>query len=405
MEPLKPVHLKPTNLSRPPPQKKLQPQPCRTQSAMMRVATRVLGPVLVSQWATEALFHAAKAPMLRACGDAKLEDVDAAMASIWQEFMKDGVVMQQTSADNCAISQGAASDRFVLVDDPGRMICESRPAKPELAFLREPAVEGYLSPGEEFFDVEQFSVAPGLSGGATRNVATAWPQHCTAADPCPMVVFLHGAGEHGTESWRLTSWGLLNYYAKDSACRKSLGSLIVMPQIEEQENWAADGPAIFQHFVMPFVKDMLQKNDNLDANRIAIAGYSQGGVGAVLGAVLYPDTFSALAAGSPAMPLYDWDAAKDVFAGLLVPGGAAGVARPRLQQVVIAFSDQDTFDTKKALRTLMGIMDHAGILEEAAMTLRLYKDIPHMAASEALFNHWMSLHELLWLGRFDTKLE
>merc|ERR1719330_1713500 len=219
------------------------------------------------------VVRATKLLVQRDC-DEQLDGVAAKMADIWNEFESDAVVMRQTGAVACAISEGTALSRFTLMGGKEDMICSSHVSKPELALVRE-----VVSGADSAFQVEEFDVGSSMpGGGSSRNVASAWPESCTAAKPCPLVVFLHGAGEHGDNADMLNNWGLLNYYNSDAECRKSLGSVIVMPQIAEEESWAADGPAVFEHFVIPLVKDLL-KNDNLDGGRVALAGYSQGGVG------------------------------------------------------------------------------------------------------------------------------
>merc|ERR1719330_997405 len=84
------------------------------------------------------VVRAAKLLVQRDC-DEKLDGVAANMVDIWHEFESDAVVMRQTGAVACAISEGTSQSRFTLMGETEDMICSSHVSKPELGLAREVA--------------------------------------------------------------------------------------------------------------------------------------------------------------------------------------------------------------------------------------------------------------------------
>ncbi len=112
------------------------------------------------------------------------------------------------------------------------------------------------------------------------------PRNFTMAKEWPVILFLHGAGERGTDGLRQTQVGLGTTVRWNSSW---FPSLVVFPQAPPGGSWS--GPvgqaalAALDHIVEEF---------RGDPNRLYAAGISMGGYGAVELAIQYPDRFAAL---------------------------------------------------------------------------------------------------------------
>src|ERR1051325_993949 len=105
--------------------------------------------------------------------------------------------------------------------------------------------------------------------------------------PCPCVLFLHGAGECGTDALKQTTVGLLSAAKADPA---QWPCIIVMPQKPTPQREWED----YDDMVMACLR-AAERELAIDQRRVSLTGLSQGGHGAwVLGA-RHRDVFSHLA--------------------------------------------------------------------------------------------------------------
>jgi predicted esterase len=138
--------------------------------------------------------------------------------------------------------------------------------------------------------------------GSVHKYTLFVPRGYTADKEWPTVVFLHGAGERGTDSRLPLVYGLAPYL---QANQDKYPFLAVFPQAEDltspiKTNWYSTGAESRR---MLAILDDVAKTHKVDAKRTVLTGWSMGGYGVwELGAAM-PDRWSALvpmAAGGPA---------------------------------------------------------------------------------------------------------
>jgi predicted peptidase len=97
----------------------------------------------------------------------------------------------------------------------------------------------------------------------------------------PLVLFLHGAGERGSDLALLDRTGLTKL-----AAARSLPFVLVAPQVPEDETWSTTALAT--------LLDRLVSQFRIDPDRVYLTGLSMGGFGAWDLATTHPDRFAAL---------------------------------------------------------------------------------------------------------------
>lgn len=284
----------------------------------------------------------------------------------------------------------AANTSVTVVLKKGPIICQS-------AVMEEVRLNRVSS--DFAYYVGNFTLSKAMpAGGKERVYVEAWPvvqDTCTSGSPCPVVVHLHGAGEHGYPN-KLPIWALLNYYVKDQACRRSLRSVLLFPQLEPGETWSADGPQCFDSFMIPLLDGFLQNHPAADSDRAALVGYSEGAVGAVLGAMLYPSRFDLAAAGSPTLPDEDFIPKLSFH---------VGDGPSKLKAIILSWGSEDTLDVSRGVKFAFSKFERAAIANRVRIRARYYMGELHMGAPEALLNHYAPLHEILWGGQWDKLSE
>ena len=103
----------------------------------------------------------------------------------------------------------------------------------------------------------------------------------------PAVLFLHGAGERGSDNQKQIAVGLGPLLLKGTI---SAPALIVFPQCPEEGYWAGPERAI----AMEALRDV-ERHFSIDAKRISMTGMSMGGTGTWILAAENPRRFSAIA--------------------------------------------------------------------------------------------------------------
>src|SRR5690606_1851775 len=120
----------------------------------------------------------------------------------------------------------------------------------------------------------------------------------------PLVVFLHGAGERGTDNTRQ-----LLYFPEQMAqprWRQAFPCYVLAPQCREDRKWvngdwsAPDDPELSPtpseqlQVVMQMIQQTLRE-EAVDSDRVYLTGLSMGGFGTWDLAVRHPDWFAAIA--------------------------------------------------------------------------------------------------------------
>lgn len=119
------------------------------------------------------------------------------------------------------------------------------------------------------------------------------PAGYVANKPMPTILFLHGAGERGTDGKLPTMVGLGPYVKARGA---SFPFIAVFPQAEDTQGrlltpWTAGTPDSDRALK---ILDDVQKNYAVDAKRISLVGWSMGGYGAWSLGAAHPDQWSAV---------------------------------------------------------------------------------------------------------------
>lgn len=101
----------------------------------------------------------------------------------------------------------------------------------------------------------------------------------------PLIVFLHGAGERGTDINSVKIHGVPKIFDKGSDLRV----ITVSPQCDTGTTWSAQVKEL-KEFI-----DFIVEEYGIDKKRISLTGLSMGGFGTWAMGIEYPDYFSALA--------------------------------------------------------------------------------------------------------------
>lgn len=99
----------------------------------------------------------------------------------------------------------------------------------------------------------------------------------------PLVIFLHGSGERGTDLELLKKHGP----PKLIAAGQKFPAVIASLQCEPKQIWSPQG--------VKAVTDHLIKTERIDTSRVYLTGLSMGGFGTWETAMEYPDTYAAIA--------------------------------------------------------------------------------------------------------------
>lgn len=110
------------------------------------------------------------------------------------------------------------------------------------------------------------------------------PRDYDPAQPWPLVVFLHGAGERGTDGLRQTEVGIGRAIRRNP---ERFPCLVLMPQCPEEQFWDRISDA------MDAMIKTVREEYNIDPRRITLTGLSMGGYGTWTWGALRADLFAA----------------------------------------------------------------------------------------------------------------
>lgn len=125
------------------------------------------------------------------------------------------------------------------------------------------------------------------SEGHTQPYAVFVPEKYDASKKWPLVMFLHGSGESGADGVRQTQVGLGPFISR---YRTKCPFIAVFPQSPNAKTWFR-GP---QAKIMFEILDKVQRDYNVDPDRIYLTGISMGGFGTWEMAMMRPDLFAAI---------------------------------------------------------------------------------------------------------------
>ncbi len=119
----------------------------------------------------------------------------------------------------------------------------------------------------------------------------------------PLVIFLHGSGERGTDNEAQLKWGVMNFATDENMMK--FPALVIAPQCPPQMGWGnadRERNSTVMHMKPEASKpmrllrqliDTLVKKMPVDTNRIYITGLSMGGFGTYDAMERYPRLFAA----------------------------------------------------------------------------------------------------------------
>ena len=99
----------------------------------------------------------------------------------------------------------------------------------------------------------------------------------------PLIVFLHGSGERGSDLDKVKAWGPPAIVEKNP----DFPFMVVSPQVPEGQWWDT--------YLLKSMLDDVLKRYNVDPKRVYLTGISMGGYGAWDLAIKHPDYFAAVA--------------------------------------------------------------------------------------------------------------
>ncbi len=138
----------------------------------------------------------------------------------------------------------------------------------------------------QHFEEHEFSSTSSASGNSkTLPYRLLKPEFIKSGRKYPLVIFLHGAGERGTDN-QIQLQSLPTLLAQP-AYRKKHPCFLVVPQCPSEQSWQQQFPALLK-----IIEQVIQENP-IDKRRIYLTGYSMGAYGTWSLAALRPDLFAA----------------------------------------------------------------------------------------------------------------
>ena len=158
-----------------------------------------------------------------------------------------------------------------------------------------------LAFGQEEFEKKVFRTA----SGDELNYRLLRPENEQASEKYPLVIFLHGAGERGSDNEKQLFHGSKMWL--DPANRKEYPAYVLFPQCPENYYWAyLERPSVFYSKkmladfpispVMVVLKQLIDRYlllPQIDKKRVYIIGISIGAIGVYDMTIRYPEIFTA----------------------------------------------------------------------------------------------------------------
>src|ERR1700743_2624716 len=123
----------------------------------------------------------------------------------------------------------------------------------------------------------------------------------------PLVIFLHGSGERGSDNDAQLKWGVMNFATDQNMMEHP--AIVIAPQCPDRLNWAnlvpdkdkkgmmlSNEPSKPMRLLIGLIRQLAAKMP-VDTNRIYITGLSMGGYGTFDALERYPNLFAAAVPG------------------------------------------------------------------------------------------------------------
>ncbi len=138
--------------------------------------------------------------------------------------------------------------------------------------------------------------------GDTLNYRLLFPDADTMRK-YPLVIFLHGSGERGSDNEAQLKWGVMNFATDQNMIQHP--AIVIAPQCPEKQSWSnfsrgksssdirlQPAPTKPMELLIGLIHQLV-KSMPIDSNRIYITGLSMGGFGTYDAIERYPDLFAA----------------------------------------------------------------------------------------------------------------
>jgi predicted peptidase len=148
----------------------------------------------------------------------------------------------------------------------------------------------------------RFSFEQYISNGDTLRYRMLYPDYDTLRK-YPLVIFLHGSGERGSDNEAQLKWGVMNFATDQMMMAHP--AIVVAPQCPENMSWAnvsrtanstemylQPNPSKPMELLIALIHQLI-KNAPVAPDRIYITGLSMGGYGTYDAIERYPDLFAA----------------------------------------------------------------------------------------------------------------
>lgn len=159
----------------------------------------------------------------------------------------------------------------------------------------------YEEPDYSLFSHEMFQASSGLA----LNYRALEPATIEADSLYPLVIFLHGSGERGSDNESQLKYGAEQFVTSQN--RADYPAFVLFPQCPSENFWPFESePASFDATTFPVdypistpnqaVKELIDyylQNEPVDPDRVYIIGISMGGMGTFDLACRFPETFAA----------------------------------------------------------------------------------------------------------------
>lgn len=145
--------------------------------------------------------------------------------------------------------------------------------------------------------VDDFSTGSFTHEDTTLTYANYEPQKTKGVEKNPLVIWLHGGGEGGTDATIPLAANKATAFASDEIQSYFDGAHVLVPQAPtrwmEGVSGTADGTSIYQDALMALIEDYVADHKDVDPDRIYIGGASNGGYMTMLMIRDYPQYFAA----------------------------------------------------------------------------------------------------------------
>ena len=158
--------------------------------------------------------------------------------------------------------------------------------------------KGDIRPIVDEFKFGHYKKGEALGGSLGRSIGYALYEPKNISGKRPLIIWLHGGGEGGTDSPSLPIMGnKATVFATDKIQKYFGGAYILAPQcptvwMEGVTGWA-DGKPVYEDVLMELIKNLVSSTPSIDASRIYVGGDSNGGYMTLCLTRDYPDYFAA----------------------------------------------------------------------------------------------------------------